>query len=153
MACHNKRESGYQSADMLSHRKTLVEEIDIKTTTHYCKARIVNRWKKDITDVTLRHRRGNDPKKEDKKSWDSVQDDKDTDTMDITFETGFGSSGDYWWVEFRAAGEKWTCKENFYCDLRSNDEGSTVDCILKAIDEEMHISMNSGSCDVELYKK
>jgi len=128
-------------------------KVDAQTTTRYCKARITNRWGTRLTKATLRHRRSNDEQKEDKKTWDLIEKDEDSELIDITFETGLPLKSDYWWVEFTANGETWTCKEKFSCWIQAGDQGTIIDCILKSHDKELLVSMTTGDCKTKIFKK
>ncbi len=124
-----------------------------EVTRRYCKARIVNKWGVDLSQVTLRHRRHNDPKKEDKGTWDLISEGGDSPDIDIEYETGFAADGDYWWIQFTAAGRVYTVKDNKYCDLRTDDQGSVVDLTVCGGDEVLRIIMRSGVCTTDIYSK
>ncbi|RPJ60332.1 MAG: hypothetical protein EHM23_10765 [Acidobacteria bacterium] len=122
-----------------------------KTTIRTCACQLTNRWGREITDVNFRHRRGNDSGKEDSKSWTSLSENAAEPGPTIVFETGIGAPGDYWYVEFKVDGVTWKCKDDFYCDLRAQDENTTVSLEVRAGDEQFYVTMNSGSCSVGLF--
>lgn len=125
-------------------------------TKRSCKAVVVNNFDKGgITNVTLRHRYRNDPKQEQKRTYARLEFGATASPpVDVIYFTGFGTGRDYWFVEFRdSAGQHWQCKENFYCILREEDEGTTVQAQLNGSSEEMELFIVSGDCTVSLFKQ
>ncbi|MDT0316955.1 hypothetical protein [Streptomyces millisiae] len=116
---------------------------------HTGKAWIVNKWGEDLASVYLRHRRGNDPQREEHKSWTSVKSGQSTEgtAMQFTYETGFGSPFDYWWLKFVVAtnNQVWvTSKTNFSCYVSSDDDGN-VKITLDGAEKEMTVSFSDSS--------
>jgi hypothetical protein len=118
----------------------------------WAKATVKNDWGSTISIVKLNHRYDNDHY--DAKSWPSIDNGKSGDTFDVGFWTGFGRTGkDYWLISFEVDGKIWTCKDNFYCFLTSDDKNGSVTCrVYKDGDEgKMQvICPKSGNCTVSL---
>jgi hypothetical protein len=143
--------SGYDTALHPDLAKT--DSPKAQVTLRTCKAVVVNNFdNRAITKVTLRHRYRNDPGQEQKHTWDKLTFGQTSDPpLNVTYFTGFGAGHDYWWIQFfDANGNKWECKDNFYCDLRDEDEGITVLAILNGSNDKMELIMNSPSCEVSL---
>ncbi|HFE2915044.1 TPA: hypothetical protein ACF3A8_005392 [Klebsiella pneumoniae] len=111
-----------------------------------------NNWGEEITNITLNHRYDNDHY--DSKSWEAISSDSQSDGLAVGFWTGFGRTGrDYWHITFEAGGLIWTCKENFYCYLTSEDKDGEVICRLykNGNDGKMDIICpKSSGCTVSL---
>jgi Up-Regulated in long-lived daf-2 len=124
----------------------------LTTRTAYCV--VVNQWGEQITQVTLRHRYQNDPNFTEEHTWPSLnQGEQSSPPLKVTYQTGFGAGRDYWWTQFTdAQGFIWTCKQNFYCNLKSEDDGQTIYFFLNGNDENMYIQMISPGCWVSLYE-
>lgn len=124
------------------------------TTNHRCEAYLLNNWDVDITNVTLKHTSGDhvDPLNVPKLAKGAQ-----SPRFQIQYVTGLNAHHDYWWIEFTANGGyhsgTWSCKNNFYCDLRSSDDGTVVQIQVSAGDEDMYITESSGQCYVSLHKK
>jgi hypothetical protein len=68
------------------------------------------------------------------------------------YETGAGSSFDYWYIEFYTyrGGARYHCKDNFYCSMTAEDQG--LDVVASFSLDNLHIGMpKSNSCDVSIY--
>lgn len=101
---------------------------------------IENNWGEEITNVTLKHRYDTDHY--DEKSWNTINNGEHSDSMTVGFWTGFGRTGrDYWQISFEADGLIWTCKDNFYCFLTSDDVNKNVIC-------RLYKDGNNGKMDV-----
>ena len=126
----------------------------LTTTNHRCEAYLLNNWDVDITDVTLKHTSGDHS---DSLPIRKLVKGSLSDKFEIQYETGLFANHDYWWIQFTATGGNhpgtWTCKKNFYCDLRSTDDGTVVQIQVSAGDEDMYITASSGQCYVSLSKK
>jgi hypothetical protein len=124
----------------------------VDSTKHSGTAYIKNGWGTILTTLTLRHRRSNDPDKQEEKTWYSVTPQQEC-TMSFTYETGAASPFDYWWVSFvTVAGQTWTCKGNFYCSVASEDE-AWAKLVIDGGSEEMTVSFSKSSgCYVGLSK-
>ncbi|SFC89036.1 hypothetical protein [Streptomyces aidingensis] len=113
---------------------------------------VVNNWGGTITSLTANHRYDTDHY--DHHSWESVENGKTASGMQAGFWTGFLRTGkDYWNVVFRADGQNWTCKENFYCFLTSDDASSGRAVRLTISKNNLHVAPpESSSCDVSLHQ-
>ena len=126
-------------------------DIEQKSVTRYCTARVVNHWGKEITNVKLTHKSGTNL---DAGQWDSIPIDERGPTMRIVFQTGgiIPPPHDYWHIEFRVEPDKFHCKTNFYCNLTSDDADKIIDCIVKVGVQTLTVSTYSSSCEVSLSK-
>lgn len=125
----------------------------VSNTNHRCEAYLLNNWDANITNVVIKHTSG-----------DTVNELKipeltkgsTSKNFQIQYETGLFANHDYWWIEFTANGGDhsgtWTCKTNFYCDLRSSDDGTVVQIQVSGGDQDMYITESSGQCYVSLHK-
>lgn len=123
-------------------------------TDHKGYVHITNNWGIDITEITLRHRRGNEPGLEESTVIRGFpQGRKIQNALEITYTTGLGSPYDYWWVKFVAVGGgEYTCKDNFYCSISSSDDGH-VDIWLNGDNQTMSVAFSGGDrCSVKLSK-
>ncbi|MEG4854955.1 hypothetical protein QUB10_29220 [Microcoleus sp. B5-D4] len=128
----------------------------VLATTRTCNGVVINNWDKEgITNVTLRHRYRNDPNQEQSRTWPSLGFGGISLTdLDIIYYTGVGTGYDYWWIQFTdSTGQVWTCKDNFYCYLTADDDGTKVLFALNGAAEQMDITMSSGGCYVSVYKQ
>jgi hypothetical protein len=120
---------------------------------HPGKARIVNEWGQDVENVTLRHRRGNDPHQQEIKIYPHIPDLGTSEDLDVMFETGVFSPNDYWWVHFTpAGGVPWQCKDDFYCSFRKDDKSATLTLRGDSTDMTVKFEVSSG-CEVSLHKQ
>lgn len=112
-----------------------------------------NSWGVDLASLTVRHRRGNDPGKQEETTFYNVMSGQKVGPLDITYTTGIGSPFDYWWVKFvTVTGTTFSMKENFYCYISSDDDG-TVNLRLEGSDSCMYVTFSSSSgCYVSIYK-
>ncbi len=124
------------------------------TSTRTGSATVVNSWGLTISELTLRHRRGNDDNKQEQKTYYAIAPDSRTEPMSFTYQTGAGSPFDYWWVIFvTIAGETWTCKDDFYCYVAAEDDGN-VTLQLRGDKKDMYVTFSrSSSCTVGLHKQ
>jgi hypothetical protein len=123
---------------------------EVESTEHTGYAYITNNWGIDIATVTIRHRRGNDPTKEESASYSVLRNGAKTPSpLSFTYETGLFSSYDYWWVSFLTADAKsYNIKDNFYCSVSSDDDGN-VQFSLDGGGQEVNVSFSSsGGCTV-----
>jgi hypothetical protein len=124
----------------------------VTSTNHRCEAYLLNNWDVDITNVTLKHTSGDNV---DTLSIGRLTKGAQSDRFQIQFVTGLFAHHDYWWIEFTAVGGNeagtWTCKDNFYCDLRSSDDGTVVQIQVSAGDTNMYVTESSGQCYVSLH--
>lgn len=114
---------------------------------------VVNQWGQSISAVTLRHRYANDPSYQQETTWPSLGPGAtSTPSLQAIYWTG-ATGHDYWWVQFTDAnGKIWSCKQNFYCTLESDDENTTVYFFVNGSSEELQIQMVSGNCETSLYQ-
>ncbi|MEU3959416.1 hypothetical protein AB0F42_06295 [Streptomyces buecherae] len=125
-----------------------------RRTLHTGYARVYNGWGEDLAQITLRHRRDNDPAKEETKTWRAVKTAEwtpENDKLKFTYETGMGSDYDYWWIKVVTLNNKtYVCKDNFYCSVSSDDDGN-VKVTVDGASKEMVIEFSSSSgCTVSL---
>jgi len=122
------------------------------STNHRCEAYLLNNWDVDITNVVLKHTSGDH---EDTLTIGKLVKGAQSNRFQIQYVTGLFAHHDYWWIEFTASGGdnpgKWTCKTNFYCDLRSSDDGTVVQIQVSAGDRAMYVTESSGQCYVSLH--
>lgn len=111
-----------------------------------------NQWGGTISSLTANHRYDRDHYDND--SWETLENGHDATGMQAGFWTGFLRTGkDYWNVVFRADGQNWTCKDDFYCFLTSEDAESGGPVILTISKNNLHVAPpKSSSCDVELHQ-
>jgi len=111
-----------------------------------------NDWGADLASLTVRHRRGNDPNKQEEKTYYNVMAGSQVGPMEITYTTGVGSPFDYWWVKFvTTTGATFSMKDNFYCYISSSDDG-TVKLRLDGAESDMFVTFSSSSgCYVSIY--
>ena len=114
---------------------------------------VTNNWGIHLAEIYLRHRRGNEPSKTDQITWNDVGNGVRVGPFNITYEVGFGSPFDYWWIKFvDIAGLEFTCKDDFWCYISSSDNGN-VGISLEGDKSKMTLSFSSSSgCTVGLYK-
>ncbi|WP_323865887.1 hypothetical protein [Xenorhabdus cabanillasii] len=109
-------------------------------------------WDEDIKLVIIRHRRGNDPSKEEEAPMNDV----DAHTtkrryfMPITYENHWFYDYDYWWVFVITESLKiYTIKDNFYCNIASDDDGDVVVNLYSDevghVNKYVHILLSSSS--------
>ena len=124
-----------------------------QTTARSGQARVKNEWGVDLAQITLRHRRGNDPGRQEEQAFYSIPQGSTTPYMAFTYETGAFSPFDYWWVKFMTVGgDSWQCKDNFYCSVSSSDNGK-VDLTLNGDSTDMSVKFSSSSgCTVNIYR-
>jgi hypothetical protein len=147
--------SGFDTALRPDTSKTAAPE-GVQADTHTCNAVVVNNWDKNgVTQVTLRHRYRNDPSQQQARTWSTLDfGGISQPPLDIIYYTGAFTGFDYWWIQFTdSSGQVWTCKDNFYCYLTADDDRTTVAFTLNGAAEEMIITMNSGGCEVSVYKQ
>jgi hypothetical protein len=135
-------------------KKGLIISEEVSSSSHTGKAYVTNNWGITLAEVTLRHRRSNDSSKQEQKTWTQLgPGDRTTDPLSFSYDTGAGSSFDYWWVAFITnGGDTYTCKDNFYCSVSSSDDG-TVEVTLNLDSRSMKLTFsNSSSCSVSLSK-
>ena len=126
----------------------------VATTPHTCKFNLTNNWDRPITNVTVLHTAG---KQRDILQVDRLDVAETSKEQTCHFETGLGAPHDYWWIVFTSEGGSepgtWTCKDNFYCDLRSGDAGKLVLTSNSVVDTDWYITEPSGRCYVSLNRK
>lgn len=106
-----------------------------------------------ITDINFLHRYDNDINNTGYLTLLSVSESKKICMAD--FWTGWLRTGyDYWWIEFKRSGKKYTCKANFYCYLTLEDANSDDPVRVKVEQEYMYVCPpKSSSCWVKLMVK
>lgn len=120
-------------------------EEGVSSTDHTGYVYLQNDWGVDLFSATIRHRRSNDPNKQEEMSFNNVTAGSKVGPMPITYTTGAGSPFDYWWIKFQLAnGATYTCKNNFYCYISSSDDG-TVLLRIDGADKNMYVSFSSSS--------
>lgn len=121
---------------------------------HTGHVKIENKWGTSITSIFLRHRRGNDESKEESTTFINIPNKGVTENMDFTYTTGAASPFDYWWIKFvTLSDDTFTCKNNFYCSVDSDDNGY-VTIKLNGDDEHMYVNFSDSSgCKCSLKKE
>lgn len=121
------------------------------STDHSGSVYLQNDWGVDIARLTIRHRRSNDPDKQEEQSFYNVAAGAKVGPMAITYTTGAGSPFDYWWVKFATQnGTTFDCKDNFYCSISSDDDG-TVTLRLDGSNSDLYVNFSSSSgCSVSI---
>ncbi|WP_445496882.1 hypothetical protein [Photorhabdus sp. SF281] len=112
-----------------------------------------NDWGEDISSITIRHRRSNDPNKQEQETLNNIRSGETAESvLKVTYETGSGSPYDYWWVKFiTSSGRLYTMKDNFYCSIGSNDNGN-VTLRIDGATQEMYVTFSASSgCEVSIY--
>jgi Up-Regulated in long-lived daf-2 len=135
-------------------KKGFVIPEQLSSSPHTGQAYVTNNWGITLAEVTLRHRRSNNSDKQEQKTWRQLgPGDRTSDPLSFSYETGAGSSFDYWWVAFITnGGDTYTCKDNFYCSVSSSDNG-IVQVSLNLDSRSMKLTFsNSSSCTVSLFK-
>jgi hypothetical protein len=117
-------------------------------------ARVDARWGENLTSLYLRHRRGNDPSRQEQATWLAIWETDRAGPMPFTYETGPASPYDYWYVKFTTtSGQVWYCKDNFYCSVSPSDDGN-VWLRIDGADQLLHVKFSSSSgCTVGLSKQ
>ncbi|MDJ1135128.1 hypothetical protein [Streptomyces iconiensis] len=111
---------------------------------------VVNRWGGTLYEVAVGHRYDEDHY--DNHSFGTMENGQNKGGMSAGYWTGFGRTGkDYWHVSFRSDDGRWSCKENFYCFLTSDDVNHTV--TLTITRGNLNVKPPSSSpCDVSLWR-
>jgi hypothetical protein len=120
---------------------------------HTGKAYITNEWGIELKTLYLRHRRGNDPTKQDATTFKDVGIDMEAGPMEFTYELGDGSPNDYWWIKFVTnSGIEYKCKDDFSCSVRAGDDG-IVYLTLHGDSSTLKVKKNhSSSCSCDMNK-
>ncbi|MFI1386364.1 hypothetical protein [Embleya sp. NPDC020886] len=126
------------------------------TTPRAGSVRLLNDWGIELSSVTVRHRRGNDPRRQDEKTWNSVAPGSTAEgALAITYDARgvtHPDSYDYWWVKLIARDEEvQACKDDFFCSLTPDDDG-TVTLTLDGGPRKLHVEFShSTGCSVALH--
>jgi len=109
---------------------------------------VVNNWNTDVTGLQIRHRRGNKEELEDKcDSIEIEQSDRADDVLTFYYENGITASFDYWWITFTdLTGNKYKIKDNFFCNITSNDDGNTT-LTIDGSKQVLRVSFSKSSSD------
>ncbi|MGN0170880.1 MAG: hypothetical protein ACI39H_09000 [Lachnospiraceae bacterium] len=111
-----------------------------------------NNWGATISEVTIRHRRGNKPEKEESHTYYGLLQGESTAAMNFVYETGATSPFDYWWIKFVVLGNEYTIKDNFYCSVSWQDDGN-VELTANGDNNKLHVHFSySSDCDVSIKK-
>ncbi|WP_250942875.1 hypothetical protein [Allorhizobium sonneratiae] len=131
--------------------ETKIGEDAITGTDHAGKVYLQNDWGAELYSATIRHRRSNDPNKQEEMTFNNVPAGAKVGPMPITYTTGAGSPFDYWWIKFVLSnGTVYSCKGNFYCYISSSDDGNVL-LRIDGSDKDMYVSFSSSSgCYVSL---
>ncbi|WP_164671214.1 hypothetical protein [Pectobacterium brasiliense] len=114
-----------------------------------------NNWGENIHSITIRHRRGNNPNRQEQEIFtDITSGELRRKLMEFKYETSVGSPYDYWWIKFiTESGRTYTIKHNFYCSVTSRDDGN-VFLHLDGDHKKMHVTLSSSSyCRVSIFKE
>jgi len=89
---------------------------------------VFNSWKTDITGLRVRHRRGNKAELEDVRDRIEIKQYMlESDVLTFYYENGITAHFDYWWIAFEEPmGGRYTVKDNFYCNITSEDDGNAT---------------------------
>ncbi|WP_337998203.1 hypothetical protein [Oleispirillum naphthae] len=122
-------------------------ELSERTGSVYTK----NDWGTDMASLTVRHRCGNDPDKQEETTYYNVATGSTVGPFSIGYETGAGSPFDYWWIKFMLNnGKVYTIKDNFYCYISSSDSGR-VDLRIDGAESKLFVKFSSSSsCKVSI---
>ncbi|RKH42099.1 hypothetical protein D7X12_16710 [Corallococcus sicarius] len=142
--------SGYDTRLNPDMTRTAAKGAAPMSTEQTANCVVVNQWGGTITNVQLRHRYSNNPSYQQQGNWPSLAENVTSSSFQAIFWTG-ATGHDYWWVQFEDDnGKIWSCKQNFYCTLKSSDANTTVYFFLNGSSEQMQIQMISGGCDTSL---
>jgi hypothetical protein len=128
-----------------------VGETDLATTEHNGSVTFENGWGINLFTVTIRHRQGNSYDRQEERTYEHVQPGETVGPMAIKYTTGVGSPFDYWWIKIQAEnGSTYTCKDNFYCYISSDDDGK-VKLRADGASRNLYVTFSKSSgCSVSL---
>lgn len=121
--------------------------------THEGHVHFSNQWGTTLAEITIRHRRGNEPDKEEIATLYNVEPGATLEhVMPIIYETGMTAPFDYWWIQFRTVGgSSYGTKDNFFCNISSDDDGQIWLTLEGGDKKELHVAFStSSSCDVSV---
>jgi hypothetical protein len=122
-------------------------------TTHTGYVMVTNKFGESLNSVYVRHRRSNDPDKQEDCTFSNVDAGKETTKFPITYETGVGSDFDYWYVKIITNGNDiYECKSDFYCSISSGDDGNVKITINTGPNQLLVEFSESSGCKVDLTK-
>lgn len=114
---------------------------------------VFNNWNTDVTGLQVRHRRGNKEELEDLR--DSIklgQHVLKNDVLTFYYENGITASFDYWWIEFTdSTGDKYTVKDNFFCNITSDDDGNAT-LTIDGCEQVLRVEFSKSSSDTTKIK-
>jgi hypothetical protein len=116
-------------------------------TRRKCTGVFTNTWGNPISNVGLWYRRGRSDQQH--WSWPSLAVGQGSGGFEIRYETGVGSDLAYWYCEFTdAGGTRWRVnKDNFFCNIESEDEGKVVGFSVLPESKEFKVLLSDGdSC-------
>lgn len=107
--------------------------------------KLTNTWGSALLEVHIRHRRGNDPGREESCSFYGVPVNVATKPLKISYELN-SASFDYWWIKFVTLEgvEYQTNKDNFFCNITGSDSGD-VTITINPGDKKMYVSFSQSS--------
>ncbi|RZK24860.1 MAG: hypothetical protein EOO63_16840 [Hymenobacter sp.] len=124
---------------------------ELAASQRTCKVCIENNFGAAVRNVSLRHRMHNEETGEEYVTAKGLQNNSRSNEVTIHYMTGIGSGFDYWYVRFEDQnGQAYQCKDSFYCNLTSADEGNVVVAALSSA--ELKLAIPSGNCSVSLSK-
>ncbi|MCC8422003.1 MULTISPECIES: hypothetical protein [Photorhabdus] len=112
-----------------------------------------NDWGEDIVSMTIRHRRSNDPEKQEQVTrYNIASGEVHTNILSFTYETGPSSPFDYWWIKFITNSNRiYTIKDNFYCSVSDGDDGK-VKLRIDGSTNQMYVDFSDSSgCTESIY--
>ena len=114
---------------------------------------VFNNWKSDVTGLQVRHRRGNKEELEDlRDSMQIGQSVLQNDVLTFYYENGITASFDYWWIEFAdSTGDKYTVKDNFFCNITSDDDGNAT-LTIDGREQVLRVEFSKSSTDTTRIK-
>ncbi|RJL52903.1 hypothetical protein [Pectobacterium carotovorum] len=122
------------------------------TTVHTGYINFKNNWGENISWITIRHRRRNNPNYQEQENFRNIiAGEKRENIMTFKYETGKGSPFDYWWIKFiTESGRLYTIKNDFYCSVTRNDDGN-VYLSVDGNKKKMYVAFSrSSSCSVSI---
>lgn len=98
-----------------------------------------NKWGSALLEVHIRHRRANDPMREESESFYCLPANEKTPPMQFTYEVN-GTPFDYWWIKFTTISglEYQTSKDNYWSNITDQDDGN------------VEIRIDPGTCKMYL---
>ncbi len=109
---------------------------------------VFNSWSTDVVGLQVRHRRGNKEELEDTRDSIAVrQYALENDVLTFYYENGITAPFDYWWIAFEdSAGNRYTVKNNFFCNITGKDDGNAT-LTIDGAEQVLRVSFSKSSSD------